>query len=332
MSQIDQLKVPFCPKVIPPVGWALASIVCFVTGGEKGSLDSGWFNQGLDYALYVRVVVILAEDLMARLENCGHVNTDGQRTESDIENFANPIDTKIGESEATLSSLVTSYMDLFKPVCQQQHLTDLLAIMGKEGYTQRSKALSLKELKNFGKLEFLDVAYFYSYLLRIFSILNPTIGPLPVLNMLSFSPGFLVSLWGVLESTLFPEDTAQDDSFSVSKSSGNKNDGLNEKKQKHSSKDESNKWVNVLHKFTGKSQSGADGTNLVDDQSRPSQSGEGSQDPWDVEPLKFGPEGISKDLSCLLHLFFATYSHLLLILDDIEFYEKQVKIYIFFEE
>lgn len=45
---------------------------------------------------------------------------------------------------------------------------------------------------------------------------------------------------------------------------------------------------------------------------------------WDIELLRQGPDGISKDLSCLLHLFCASYSHLLLVLDDLEFYEKQV--------
>ncbi|PON56137.1 HECT domain containing protein [Parasponia andersonii] len=313
ISEINQSKVPFCPKVIPPVGWALANIICLATRGENGSLDSGWRNQGLDHALYVHVVVILAEDLLVRLENVGCTKKANEL-----------VDTTFVESEATHDSLIMSYMDLFKPVCHQQHLTDLLAIVGRDDCTQGLETSSNKDLY-FGKLEFLDIAYFYSYLLRIFSFLNPTVGPLYVLNMLSFTPGFLVSLWEALESSLFPVDgpTAENKYLSSSKTSRNKKDGLSDKKQKHDYKDEANKWVTVLHKFTGKSQSGVDGTNLVDDQSSHSQVDDGPHDEWDIELLKQGPEGISRDISCLLHLFCATYSHFLLILDDIEFYEKQ---------
>ena len=327
MSEINQSNVPFCPKVIPPVGWALASIICLATGGENGSLDSGWHNQNLDYVLYVRVVVILAEDLLARLENVGCIEKENQETQGDNENFATPTDTTFGESETAHHSLIMSYMDLFKPICQQQHLKDLLAMIGKDGCTQGLENLTHNDLY-FGKLQFLDIAYFYSYLLRIFSFLNQTVG---VLNMLSFTPGFLVSLWGALESSLFPVDgpTAENRFLSSSKSSRGKKDGLFEKKQKHGNKDEANKWVNVLHKFTGKSQAGADSSNLVDEQPSHSQIDDGPHDEWDVEALKHGPEGISRDISCLLHLFCATYSHLLLILDDIEFYEKQVDIFIF---
>lgn len=326
MWEIDQLKVPSCPKLIPPVGWALATIICLAAGGENGSLDSGCVNQGFDRVLYVHVVIILAEDLLARLENGGHLKKEKRERQSDIENFAN--DTTLYESEATHGSFVTSYMDLFKPVCQQRHLADLLAIMETNGHTQGSETLSQNELKYRGKLEFIDIAYFYSYLLRIVSFLNPTVGPLLVLNMLSFTPGFLVHLWGALESSLFPGDcpaTEKENSLlSTSKTSRNKKDGVFEKKEKHGNKDESNKWVSVLNKFTGKSQSGSENNDLVDDQPSPSQISKDSRDEWDIEPLKHGPEGISKDLSCLLHLFCATYSHLLLILDDIEFYEKQV--------
>ncbi|XP_062117450.1 E3 ubiquitin-protein ligase UPL7 [Humulus lupulus] len=325
ISVINQSKVPFCPKVIPPVGWALASIICLTTAGENGSLDSGWHNQGLDYVLYVRAVIILAEDMLARLENVRSIKNVNQEIPSNSEDSVMPTDANFGKSEARHGSLIVSYMDLFKPVCQQQHLMDLLAVVGKDGCAQGLETSSHNDLL-FQKLGFLDVAYFYSYLLRIFSFLNPAVGQLYILNMLSFTPGFLAGLWGALESSLFPVDgpIAENHDLSSSKTSRNKKDGLFERRQKHGSKDETNKWVTVLHKFTGKSQLGADSTNLVDDSSSHSHSDEGPHDEWDVEPLKHGPEGISEDISCLLHLFCATYSHLLLILDDIEFYEKQV--------
>lgn len=36
-----------------------------------------------------------------------------------------------------------------------------------------------------------------------------------------------------------------------------------------------------------------------------------------------GSQGLSKDLSILLNILCAAYAHLFLVLDDIEFYEKQ---------
>lgn len=53
-------------------------------------------------------------------------------------------------------------------------------------------------------------------------------------------------------------------------------------------------------------------------------SNDDSSDIWDVEPFRKGPEGLTTDSSHLIHLFCAVYAHLLLVLDDIEFYEKQV--------
>ncbi|KAL2933317.1 E3 ubiquitin-protein ligase UPL7 [Bienertia sinuspersici] len=96
-------------------------------------------------------------------------------------------------------------------------------------------------------------------------------------------------------------------------------------KQKQPSKDVAAKWVNVLHKIGGKSQTNADyGSDGNDSQAGYTQGKTNPVDIWDVESLRCGLESISKEKSCLIHLFCATYAHLLLVLDDIEFYEKQV--------
>lgn len=326
MSEINQSKIAFFPKVIPPVGWALANIICLATGGDNDHTDSGRFTQGLDCVSYVRVVINLAENLLAGFERFGCIRTENHEDQSDVETFSQPIDTSFCDSDASHGSFKMSYLDSFKPICQQWHLTGLLAMINKEFSFQGSDTLTQMKEKCLGKLELLDIAYLYSYFLRIFSFLNPTIGSLPVLNMLSFTPGFLVNLWEALESSLFLGDsqTAEDNSFCINKISRNKNDAVFEKKQNQGNKDGANKWVSVLHKFTGKLQSSSDSTNLVDEQEKPSQVDEESSVVWDIEPLRHGPQGISKDMSCLLHLFCATYSHMLLILDDIEFYEKQV--------
>lgn len=309
MSDIDQSIMDCSSKVIPPVGWALANIIGLVSGNENDFLDSGALNHCLEYASYVHVVTILAGNLLAWLHKSGW-------NEKGNHNF----EGSDGAYELPWESLKTSFVDLFRPVCQQWHLIKLLEISKKYAHTDEAKILPPNNIERLRKLELLDIANFYSYMLRIFAAFNPMIGPLPVLNMLSFTPGFLGNLWGVLESSIFRgNDHTIGDTYGTSKVSGKKKEGV-DKKLKQVNKDGANKWVNVLQMFTGKSQAQVDFADSADDH----QVDEDSFDVWDLEPLRHGPQGISKDMSCLLHMFCATYSHLLLVLDDIEFYEKQV--------
>ncbi|KAM4078496.1 hypothetical protein ACB094_09G041900 [Castanea mollissima] len=293
MSEMDQSEIHSSSKVIPPVGWALSNIICLAAGSENDSVDHGRFIQGLDYASYVHVVITLAENFLGWLENVEWMRKEKQDDLIDVS--AEPIDTILHETESLHGSLKMSYMDMFRPICQQWHLKSLLAIIGTDSHTQSAETVPPNNIECLRKFELLDIAYFYSYMLRIFTVFNPAFGSLPILNMLSFTPGFLVNLWGNLESILFPVSnriTENNHYLCAGKSSGKEKGGVFVKKQKGANKDGANKWVNVLNKFT--------------------------------EPLRCGPQGISKDMTCLLHLFCATYSHLLLILDDIEFYEKQV--------
>ncbi|KAM1751207.1 hypothetical protein FF1_009295 [Malus domestica] len=322
MLDVDQSKVHFLPKVIPPVGWALANIICLATVTESDSVDPGGFNQDLDSVSYVCAVNTLAETLLSMLENVDCVK-DKQALQSDVETHEKP-NTVLCEGEMGSFKM---YLDMFRPISQQWHLTDLLATMNKVGDIQGSETLTPKKIERLGKLELLDIVHLYSYMLRIFSFLNPTVGSFPVLNMLSFTPGFLVNLWRALETYLFPGDghTAPEHYDCITKKSGGvKKDEAFERKLKHTNNDGVNKWVTVLHKITGKSQAGIDNTNLSDSQPNPRSVHEDSSDVWDIEPVRHGPQGISRDMSCMLYLFCASYSHLLLILDDIEFYEKQV--------
>ncbi|CAN6716197.1 unnamed protein product [Malus baccata var. baccata] len=322
MLDVDQSNVHFLPKVIPPVGWALANIICLATVTESDSVDPGGFNQDLDSVSYVCAVNTLAETLLSMLENVDCVK-DKQALQSDVETHEKP-NTVLCEGETGSFKM---YLDMFRPISQQWHLTDLLATMNKVGDIQGSETLTPKKIERLGKLELLDIVHLYSYMLRIFSFLNPTVGSFPVLNMLSFTPGFLVNLWRALETYLFPGDghTAPEHYDCITKKSGGvKKDEAFDRKLKHTNNDGVNKWVTVLHKITGKSQAGIDNTNLSDSQPNPRSVHEDSSDVWDIEPVRHGPQGISRDMSCMLYLFCASYSHLLLILDDIEFYEKQV--------
>uniref|UniRef100_A0A5B6YGI5 HECT-type E3 ubiquitin transferase n=1 Tax=Davidia involucrata TaxID=16924 RepID=A0A5B6YGI5_DAVIN len=325
ISEVDQLKITYCSKVMPEVGWALGNIICLATERDNNSVDRGKFTQGLDCASYVRVVIILAENLLSWFESVGCLRKENQEFQNSGQTSAESIQTLFCETQSTFESLKMSYMDFCRPVCQQWHLMKLLALE-RDASVHGADNLLPNNLESLGKCELLDVAYYYSYMLRIFSVMNPVVGSLPLLNMLSFTPGFLVNLWGALERSVFPEKShiAKDNYPCRSKMSGNKNDGVFEGKQKQVAKDGGNKWVTVIHKITGKSHAGVDYTDSISGQPKPNRVDEDTCDVWDIESLRRGPEGISKNTYCLLHLFCATYSHLLLVLDDIEFYEKQV--------
>ncbi|XP_077245758.1 ubiquitin-protein ligase 7 [Tasmannia lanceolata] len=308
MSKLDQSKVTgFHPEVIPCAGWALANIINLATEYDNESGDSICFVQGLDCRLYVHVVTSMSENVLCWLENVGQIKN--RESDGYMGKYDSSINPDILERESSFGSLKMSYIDLFKPVHQQWHLLRLL------------DAIKNERLDYSGKLELLDIAFFYSYMLQIFYSLNPLGGSLPILNMLSFTPGFLVELWGVLESSILHEKGLTAD---IEKSCSTHNDGILERKQGRVVKDAANKWVTVLQKITGKSSTDIDCTSSVNCSLGSGLRNEDCYDLWDIESLRRGPQGVSKEWSCLLHLFCATYAHLLLVLDDIEFYEKQV--------
>ncbi|TXG58377.1 hypothetical protein EZV62_016206 [Acer yangbiense] len=324
MSGMNQLETRHSMG-FPPVGWALANIICLATS-ENDLIDSGGFNQDLDHASYAQVLITLAENLLAWHDNVGLIKKDNLDLQDNVETSTAGIGAISHEKESICGSLKMTCMDLFGPICKRWHLTKLVAIAKTDASFHGAETRAANNLIHVKKLELLDIAYFYSYMLRIFSIFNPTVGALPVLNLLSFTPGYLVDLWGEVENVLFPRKGrfTKDEYLCTSKNSVNKKIGIVDKKQKQFNKDGVYKWVNALQKLTGKSQAEVNYTDPVDVQPEPGQVDEEFCDIWNIESLRHGPEGISKDVSCLLHMFCATYSHLLLVLDDIEFYEKQV--------
>ncbi|KAM7531658.1 hypothetical protein LguiB_035068 [Lonicera macranthoides] len=310
ISEVDPLNTSSCSNTVPQVGWVLANVIYLATDGDNNCVDLGKFTPGLDYSSYIRVVIVLAENLVAWFEKVGVI-----KENEEIQGYSE-----------TYVSLKMSYMDLFRPVCQQWHLMKLLNVE-KGSSIHGADNPSLSNRDSLGNYELLDVAYYYSYMLRIYSILNPVAGSLPVLNMLSFTPGFLVNLWEALERSLFHGKChiVEDKKIRGSELSENKKDNkVLETKPKQVAKDVGSKWINVLHKITSKSKADIDNNDSINGQPMHGQMDGGSSEIWDIEPLRQGPEGISKGSSCLLHLFCATYSHLLLVLDDIEFYDKQV--------
>lgn len=317
-SRMDLSEVSY-PKDMPRVGWALSNIISLVTGSENGFIESNSFTDGVDIVGYVHVLNTLAERFLTEIENNRFAQkerqVEGGRSSSGMSTYL---------AETTFGSL--NYMDLLRPVCQQWHLSKLMVTVKSNAFTNENDSFTTKsDPKQIKVLELLDIAHFYSYMIRIYSGLNLTLGPLPVLNMLSFTPGFLVSIWGAMEHALYPEGAraSGDDLYYAAEMYGNKSAGSSKRKQKQPSKDGAARWVNVLHKFSGKSQTEAD-NDSDDGQTRDSPGKTNLDDMWDVGSLRCGLESFSKEKLCLIHLFCAAYAHLLLVLDDIEFYEKQV--------
>ncbi|KAJ0245655.1 E3 ubiquitin-protein ligase UPL7 [Hirschfeldia incana] len=312
ISEIEHSEKQSCTTEIPSVGWAMGNVISLATVSENDFMDPQDSNSEMFYVLYVRVIVTLAEKFLSQVEKVG-------TQDIHLEFEATP-----DETEKEKSSVKISFVELLRPVCQQWHLAKLLAASGKETRVIADKNASTSSEKGSETLDLFDIARFYSCMLRIFCVLNP-VGPFPVLNMLSFCPGYIVSLWSSLESVLLPEDgcTADESSLKAAKASWSTR-SPSEKKLKHVKNDGVNKWVNVLNKFSGKSPGPREHVESTSDQPGSSQVNESTDDGWDVEALRSGPGGICKDVSCLLHLFCATYAHLLVVLDDIQFYEKQI--------
>ncbi|KAL1566032.1 E3 ubiquitin-protein ligase upl7, variant 3 [Salvia divinorum] len=319
ISEMDQLKLT--SRKMPHVGWALANIVCLATESDMSAADLGKFTESLDYSSYLHVVILLAENLLVSLEN----STQRKMKNEEIEvNYDPSAESFLDMDETTCGSPNLSYLDLFRPICQQWHLKELLAFEKSVSICEND-SLSLGNPEYSSKQGLLQITYYYSCMLQLFSTLGPVIKSFSVLNMLSFTPGFLPKLWGELEKTLFHDNVpiANTNLPCSNTLIGDRSCGISGRRQKSLSKEASNKWVNMLHKITGRSPTENDHIDF-NDQTSIGHIEEHPSEEWDIESLRQGPEGISKDISCLLLLFCSSYSHLLLVLDDIEFYDKQV--------
>ncbi|PKA52650.1 E3 ubiquitin-protein ligase UPL7 [Apostasia shenzhenica] len=310
----------FVVEQIPPAGWALANIIDLAAGHGSDCDDFGNFVQTIDCRLYVQVINSLSQNFLECLAKAGAL----LRTE--LYGFAQTRDSSSVVADSTDSKWrKLSYVDLLRPVQQQWHLRSLQALLKKSGWIEGAvPSASNQDRGDEGNLKLIDIVYFYYYMLRIFAYLNPVGGPLPILNVLSFSPGIVTQLWDSLENFIFhgtdyiPDErgTLNDADF------GNYDSGGGDRKPKMVMKDAGSKLVNIFQKIAGKS---TDLNNsLVNDPTSNNLVIEDVYEIWDVEVMKRGCQGISNDMLCILHLFCAIYAHLLLILDDIEFYEKQV--------
>uniref|UniRef100_A0A1D1Z229 HECT-type E3 ubiquitin transferase n=1 Tax=Anthurium amnicola TaxID=1678845 RepID=A0A1D1Z229_9ARAE len=309
----------YSTKVIPPLLWFLANIINLTTEYVD---DSGQFIKGLNLKAYACVVNCISETFLHWVENTGRLTenaNDEHHATVDASTVTMIPDLWCKLSPCDASNL--SYIGLLKPVHQQWHLRYLLSVTEKGIVNQEECTAAVNQsLKYHGNLEFLEIVLFYHYMLRLYSFLDPLVGPLPILNMLSFTPGFVGKLWEQVEHYIFHNNGNVID---ANKGCVHKCFGHNDGDRIQTAKGYGNKWVNVLAKITGKSRD-LHLSDLNNGEFRPSQIDNDAYDLWDIEPLRQGSQGISRDLQCVLNLFCSVYAHLLLVLDDIEFYDKQV--------
>ncbi|XP_020573828.1 E3 ubiquitin-protein ligase UPL7 [Phalaenopsis equestris] len=305
-------------ELVPSCGWALANVIDLVTECDHDSVDSGHFIHGLDCMLYVQVINSISENLLDCLGNIGILaRKDHRYVEMDDPSSQD-------NSSVNCNGRELAHANFLSPVHQQWHLRKLLSLIEKsEQVQQTNSCVSNHDIDDIRNLRLIDIVYFYNFFLRIFSFLNPAGGSLPILNVLSFTPGLVTQLWETLEDSIFGgndcrllEDSLNDSNF------GNCNNSSGDKKQKMGMKDTGSKLVNIFQKIAGKSTDL--NITLIDVTSHHNQASLNALYTWDVQGMKKGSQGISNDVSCVLHLFCAIYAHLLLILDDIDFYEKQV--------
>uniref|UniRef100_A0A0D9VXI6 HECT-type E3 ubiquitin transferase n=1 Tax=Leersia perrieri TaxID=77586 RepID=A0A0D9VXI6_9ORYZ len=306
VSHVGSSTIPYC-------GWALGNLVTLATEHDDLS-NTGSFVQGLDCCLYVDAINCISQNLLKFFEENKEI----------LHHFGDSADTSfIKENDTCDSSTRTLFMGLLKPIYQQWHLRKLLVLAKEDAVSKRRNNHDLVLQMHSQSLKLLDIVCFYYHMLRIFSLLNPFIGSLPILNMLSFTPGFLVDLWRALELSIFGQDVhkLQELKHDIESATSSSSEQISSIRQRRNTKDTSNKWSNVLQKITKKSSDAVD-TDLIDSSLNSDQNGE-ALILWDIEAMRQGSECIGKNIMQMLYLFCATYGHLLLVLDDIEFYEKQ---------
>lgn len=327
MTNMDQLKL----MEIPSTAWALANVVTLALGSIESSEHSGQLMEGLHCREYVFALSCILDNLMPWIEKKRQSKRKADEDEEAYDDHISSVPKQYlstsTESGDAVTELTLSLIEYLRPVHQQWHLHQLLATVKKEGSSLHEAHLSQGGLKT--KLELQDVAQLYSYLLAIFSCLNSVGGPLPILNLLAFTQGFLSLLWEWLERFLiFKKDgfsRVQKQSQTSLSFGEDQILGTVSRKEESLIRNVSNKWASAFLRTKGKSSNGDSSTDICKDNSLQQYTDKDDAcTVWDLEPMKKGPQGISKDTSTMLLLFCATYAHLLMVLDDEEFYEKQV--------
>ncbi|XP_057818767.2 E3 ubiquitin-protein ligase UPL7 isoform X1 [Cryptomeria japonica] len=332
ISNLDQLNLTGTPSSV----WALVNIVSLASVSDESSEYSGHLVKGLDCSEYVFALCSILEDLMPWIENNRQIK---RKMAEDEETFdENHVSAAVkhysssnANNEDGLTDMNLSFIEFLRPLYQQWHLQLLLNTIKKDSFpmhvTQHNDMWSQEGMKR--KLELQDVAQLYSYLIAMFSAFNSSAGPLPILNLLAFTQGFLSQLWEWLQQYLSLNKASHSKvhkhAQTSTNSGGNQIQGTQGRKEESLVRNVSSKWASAFLRMKGRSSNEDNTSDMGKDVSiQQCTDKDNVCQVWDLEPMKRGPQGIPKNTSTMLLLFCATYAHLLMVLDDEEFYEKQV--------
>lgn len=290
---------------VPCSAWALANVVNLASASGQGTNRSREFGHQFVKDLiceeYVQALCCLLDDLTPWIENENRKHVDHE---------TNELEYASEDKRTHLSPAGELLLNLLRPLNQQWLLLELLNVASK---SVADPGANLQ--KQFGLSE---VAKLYSNLLALFSALNSFGGALPVLNILAFTKSVLPQFWGwicdvlklqeVSGSKMSPQlDKGGVEGSKLSSEKGNKGIGT--------------KWAASLATKIKSKTSGAE-SSLLECSSETSR--HQNLQRWDMDAMKHGPAGVPQSAIPVLSLFCAVYAHLLMVLDDEEFYERQV--------
>lgn len=298
-----------------PSSSALINIVALAKGPTKNGFTD--FVKGIAFDAYLKAVCSLLDQSIPWIQSL-HSNTEAKERDerhdfvlcnTGLSDFDNQ-----GKSFCHADARLQLIEDL-GPLYQHWHLRQLLE-HNCENYELGSETAMVV-------LKLSDIAMLYSRLLTIFKLLHEERIPCPVLNLLAFAPGFLGQLWAWLDDVLGLThcygEKASLKAGEVTDAGKQSEKGMLPRKDERLSGSLSSRWASAVSKIKGKGSS----SDAYDSDVRVIEAGSATNF-WDVEKLKNGPPDVTKEVLHVLTLFCAAYSHLLMILDDDEFYKRQV--------
>ncbi|KAI5061390.1 hypothetical protein GOP47_0023895 [Adiantum capillus-veneris] len=304
-----------------PSAAALTNIVALskcptVNGSTK-------FVDALSIDAYLKAVCSLLDQSLSWLKS---LQTDSAENEQDDIHDCLVHKTRYCKCEKSPEALFQADARLqmlkdLEPLCQLWHLRQLLdQSCGK--CNSEADHINLKSDTITATLKLSDIAMLYLKVSTVFKSLHEERIPCPVLNLLAFAPGFLCQLWGWLDDVLGLSQCCNEKAnykTAETKETGTHLDRLVPQKDERMSGSLSSRWASAVSKIKGKgSCSEAMDSNIkAIEEDR-------NANIWNIERMRSGPMGIPKEALRVLTLFCAAYGHLLMILDDEEFYERQV--------
>ncbi|CAM6107607.1 unnamed protein product [Calypogeia fissa] len=322
--------------------WALANVVSLACGSVMKKIEfNGQFVKGLVLEEYVQALCCLLNDLAPWVERKQQETLKSTYAGEDIEEIeAVHLGFRVENSPSAAeefqtfgaSSVFHLLYKTLRPLYQSWHLVLLVEACEGSSKEVEEKHCATESYQGGTEprkrsLQLTEVAKLYSTFLVIFSLFNQNGGRLPILNLLAFSKSLLPRLWEWLQISLKLQLPASKGiNRSQSKSSSQFTKSLSIPKDGNSVKPTSGKWAAALGLKMRIRSTGAEGSSSSDQAQTISKAvSDGAQSQlWDLQSMRSGPAGVPDDAVPVLSLFCASYAHLLMVVDDEEFYERQV--------